>query len=249
MATEAAVLRTGARRRGLARRWANHAGRALLAALALCLGTMIFLLSTSSRALIVRSGSMEPTIMTGDLIVTKVVEPAQAEVGDVITFEDPTRKGAVVSHRAVRIKRYGGRFDFVTRGDANSGVERWSIAADGTLGVFQARIPKAGYALGWTQAPRVRAAMFVSACLIIAVVALRRIWSSGGGGTADLGASEEAEVEAEPSPADDLGVAEAPIERARQALKWSRARVVGAGLVLGACLTLAVVALRRIRSS
>lgn len=167
MTVDASVLEGTIERFVLARRWINIAGRALLV-----------LLTMALLALIVQSGSIEPAIMTGDLIVTRIAATATAEVGDVVMFEDPTREGELVSHRATRITPGEKRFAFVTKGDANTGVERWRIRADGTLGVVKARIPKVGYALAWSTIPQIRIGMLFTACLILLVVALRRIWSS-----------------------------------------------------------------------
>ena len=36
------------------------------------------------------SGSMQPAIHTGDVVVDESIAPAEARVGDVVTFKDPT---------------------------------------------------------------------------------------------------------------------------------------------------------------
>ena len=62
----------------------------------------------------VLSGSMEPTIPTGSLIIVKPVEPETVEEGDVIAFSS---NGSVVTHRVVGID--SSRGEFITKGDAN----------------------------------------------------------------------------------------------------------------------------------
>jgi hypothetical protein len=66
---------------------------------------------------------------------------------------------------------------FVTRGDANTGEERWSIDSRGTIGATAFRVPGAGHLLAWLRMPHVRATFLISSALVIAALALRRIWS------------------------------------------------------------------------
>ncbi|MGH2756068.1 MAG: signal peptidase I [Actinomycetota bacterium] len=106
------------------------------------------------KALIVRSGSMEPAVAVGDVIVTRAVRPTQIRVGDVITFSDPTRSGELVTHRTRSITEQGSRIAFVTQGDANGGAERWTIHRTGTVGLLLFRVPKVGYAVSWAAEPR-----------------------------------------------------------------------------------------------
>jgi len=48
----------------------------------------------------VRSGSMEPEISTGDLVVTKPVSTDEIKVGDIITFSSPSNK-RITTHRVM----------------------------------------------------------------------------------------------------------------------------------------------------
>ena len=55
--------------------------------------------------LIVLTGSMDPTIKAGDLIVTKKVDAKDVKVDDVISFFDPDGNGSViVTHRVIGIE-------------------------------------------------------------------------------------------------------------------------------------------------
>lgn len=128
------------------------------------------------RPLVVRSGSMEPGIRTGDLIVTRLSAPAEAEVGDIVTFQDPTRGGDLVTHRVIRRTPTEQGFRFVTRGDANTGVERWSIPREGTLGIHDATVPRAGYVMSWLGSPPARLLALGLGGLLLALTLLRRIW-------------------------------------------------------------------------
>lgn len=74
--------------------------------------------------LTVLSGSMEPALPVGSLVVVRPVDPADVRIGDVITFlphpDDPT----VVTHRVTGIthRTDGGR-TFTTQGDANPAAD------------------------------------------------------------------------------------------------------------------------------
>ena len=163
--------------RGSARHWIGNAALTLLIAAAVILLSVGVGALLGFRALVVRSGSMAPAIHSGDVVVTRLVMPSKVEPGDVVSFRDPSRQGDLVTHRVVEVRAEGGRLAFVTRGDANTGEERWSIQRDGTIGAAAFRVPGAGHVLGWLRMPAVRTAFLVASALALAALALRRIWS------------------------------------------------------------------------
>lgn len=128
------------------------------------------------RPYTVRSGSMTPTIETGDVVVTAPISPLEARVGDIVTFRDPEGGDHLYTHRVRSVDRSGGRVDFVTRGDANNTVERWSIETGGKLGRVVYRVPRLGYALAWIEGPLGRIAMIAVPALLLCGLALARIW-------------------------------------------------------------------------
>jgi signal peptidase len=150
---------------------------ALCATAVLTLAAMAVARPLGYRVLVDHSDSMAPAIRTGDLLLTKVIPPRQAKVGDVVTFHSPDG-GRLLTHRVLeRTLTPGGRWGFVTRGDANTGVERWGVDADGTVGRVAVRLPKAGYAVGWVGQPVVLFLLVASGGLALAVLLARRIWS------------------------------------------------------------------------
>jgi signal peptidase len=91
-------------------------------------------LRTEYPMLAVASGSMEPTLYKGDLIMVQGVSSAQDIVvgrddavppGDVIVFHKPTDTSELIVHRAVDKEFRGGKWYFQTKGDANSGADNW----------------------------------------------------------------------------------------------------------------------------
>lgn len=93
------------------------------------------------------SGSMQPMLDVGDVVLDERVAPLEARRGDVVTFADQSRDGALVTHRVERMWREGTEVHFVTRGDANTAGERWSVPASGTVGRVRMHVPKVGHAL------------------------------------------------------------------------------------------------------
>lgn len=129
------------------------------------------------QPLVVQSGSMAPALRTGDAVISRVVGPSAVDAGDVVTFVDSTRGDRLVTHRVVEVRRQGDQYSFVTKGDSNSGVERWDIAENDSLGRLTLRIPKLGFVVAVTSAPAWRALLGALAIGMLTVTAVRRIWS------------------------------------------------------------------------
>ena len=64
------------------------------------------------KPFIVLSGSMEPSIMTGDMVFVKETDPDSLKVGDVIAYKSGS---AVVTHRIVEVKSENGETRYVTQ--------------------------------------------------------------------------------------------------------------------------------------
>jgi signal peptidase len=67
------------------------------------------------------TGSMQPAMPPGTLVVVKPVEPEHIAIGTVITYQLESGKPTVVTHRVVRVGIDGtGQRIFSTQGDANN---------------------------------------------------------------------------------------------------------------------------------
>jgi signal peptidase len=124
----------------------------------------------------VLSGSMVPTLGVGDIVVEKPVAPRDVRIGDVITFRSPHDELRLLTHRVVRVRASGGTVSFETRGDANTGAERWAIEDDGTLGRVSYRIPKLGYITNRLGGRFGRLGLIVFPVLLLGLYELKRIW-------------------------------------------------------------------------
>lgn len=128
------------------------------------------------RTLVVMSGSMEPALGVGDAVAVRSVSARALRIGDVITFRSPDGAARLLTHRVRRITIANGRVRIVTKGDSNTGAERWSTAASGTVGRVEYRIPKVGYVLTFARTGLGRIALMTVPALVLGVLALVRIW-------------------------------------------------------------------------
>src|SRR5687768_1318653 len=97
------------------------------------------------KSLTVVSGSMEPTIETGSVVIDEVISPLDARPGDIVTFQDPLHPRQL-THRLQKMRVEGDTAYMVTLGDANDAPERWTVRTDGEIGRVVAHLPKLGYA-------------------------------------------------------------------------------------------------------
>ena len=152
---------------------------ALWLGLALLFGSLLAAagpLALGDHSFTMRSGSMTPTLETGDVVVTEPILPSSARVGDIVTFRDPEGSGKLFSHRVQSVRPAGENVSFVTRGDANTSTEHWNVPADGSVGKVVYRVPKIGYALVWTGTVPARIALIVIPALLLCWTGLVRIW-------------------------------------------------------------------------
>lgn len=133
-------------------------------------------LAFGARSMIVRSGSMTPAIRTGDVVVVKPIAPTEAEVGEIVTFQEPNGSGNLLVHRVRAISREGDAFAVVTQGDANSTQERWKVPSDGTIGTVAYRVPMLGFASRWIGSPAGRVGLIIVPALLLAASLLAGIW-------------------------------------------------------------------------
>jgi signal peptidase len=142
-------------------------------ALSLALPVPVFV---GFRALVVMSGSMEPAISTGSLVVVRRVPAESIAVGQVVSFVSPEGTGQVITHRVQSVSRADGEVAVETKGDANTGSEKWSIGASGVVGRVVFHIPYLGYVLAYLGGRTARLLLVVMPALALAGVLVAGIW-------------------------------------------------------------------------
>jgi signal peptidase I len=146
-------------------------------AFAVSIGASVTLpVALGQHAFTVLSGSMEPALRTGDVVVVTRIAPTEARIGDVVSFRSPDVPGRTITHRVVDVTASGTALHFVTRGDANSADESWSIDRTGTIGRVEYRIPKLGFVTNRIGSKVGRFAFLVVPALLLALLELKRIW-------------------------------------------------------------------------
>lgn len=111
------------------------------------------------------SGSMEPTIQTGDLIIIHQGKKDYQE-NDIITFMDVN--GSFVTHRIVGRTSQG----YLTKGDANKSVDPGYVRKEKIVGTYVFKIHKFGYIVKSIQNPITLVFVFiigVMACVVISI--------------------------------------------------------------------------------
>lgn len=93
------------------------------------------------RSFLVQSGSMEPSIMTGDIVL---IQRQQTYLkNDVVTFRDKDER--IVTHRITDIVQEEGELPITTKGDANRSEDADRIGEDQIIGKVVLVIPKLGF--------------------------------------------------------------------------------------------------------
>lgn len=97
--------------------------------------------------LAVGSGSMEPALNRGDLVlVEKTSDYDKIAEGMVIVYR---HQDQVIIHRVSEIELVGKRYLYHTRGDANNGEDVWLVEQDDVIGVAKNKITMFGFPTLW----------------------------------------------------------------------------------------------------
>ena len=137
----------------------------LVAIIALLLIVSTFPIAGNYELLIVQSGSMEPAIKTGSLVIIKPASEYKA--GDVITFGPVTKGKSPTTHRIVNVSLQNGKPVYLTKGDANEEADTSEVLARDVLGKVLLDIPFIGYALTAAKRPAGFAVLIIIPALIL----------------------------------------------------------------------------------
>jgi signal peptidase len=96
------------------------------------------------RPMVVRSGSMVPTLGIGDVVVANWVHADQIRPGEIISFPANILRPEIVTHRVQKVVIDGDVMHVQTKGDHNTEPEQWTTTRDALVGHVEWRIPKIG---------------------------------------------------------------------------------------------------------
>ena len=95
----------------------------------------------------VQSGSMEPAIKKGSVIV--IIPSSDYKIGDVVTFK---KNRTPITHRVVDIKKKEINV-YVTKGDANESLDMWEVYENDIIGKSVFSVPFLGYIVDFIKKP------------------------------------------------------------------------------------------------
>lgn len=144
----------------------------VLALAAVTIGPRLF----SYQALVVRSGSMSPTIPTGSIVFYRPVQASQVKIGDVIVFSEPGVPNTKVTHRVYSVGSDANGKYWQTKGDANGAPDDWQVPAVGTGWKAVWHVPVAGYVLYDIQSRFGRLLLLLVPAALLGAITLWEIW-------------------------------------------------------------------------
>ena len=146
----------------------------LILVIGLLLANSYFQFTGSYQVKIVKSGSMEPAIKTGSLILIK---PASVyRDGDVVTFGRDTRTEIPTTHRIVSSRAEAGQVFYTVKGDANDAPDAREIRSGEILGRVIFTIPWLGFLLDFARQPIGFSLLIIVPALLVIIDEVRKIY-------------------------------------------------------------------------
>ena len=102
------------------------------------------------KPFVVTTGSMEPAICGGDLVITKTVNPSKLQKNDIISYKDGN---SVVTHRIIELTEKNGEPAFATQGDANHVKDEHPVTYSQVEGIYLFKIGRLGHFALFMQTP------------------------------------------------------------------------------------------------
>jgi len=150
-------------------------------ALALALALLASLLTVAATNLlgynnyVIYSGSMEPTVKVGSLLLTRPADVEDLQVGDVITYRSPGNH-TTLTHRIVSIRQQDGQRVFTTKGDASLEPDPREIILRGQVSKMAFDIPYLGYVVDFAKSTQGVVLLLVVPAAGLVLIHTRKIW-------------------------------------------------------------------------
>jgi len=131
-----------------------NAGGYLVLALALTLLASLLTVTATNllgyNSYVIYSGSMEPAVKVGSLLLSRPVAVDDLRVGDVITYRSPGNH-TTLTHRIVSMRQEDGEWIFKTKGDASLGPDPNEVILRGQVTKMVFDIPYLGYVVDFAR--------------------------------------------------------------------------------------------------
>lgn len=93
------------------------------------------------KTFVIISGSMEPYLEIGDIVIIKKCEQSEIKEGDIISF----RSGeSIITHRVNKILRENSNIRYETKGDNNNISDKNYVKYEDVEGIMVQKIPRLG---------------------------------------------------------------------------------------------------------
>ncbi len=132
-----------------------------LISISIVVGAVLFVTDNSPqkslfgyRYYTVLTGSMEPSFAVGDMVIVRLANADDINVGDIITFNPSSDSDAYLTHRVVqKFENYENTnmTCFKTQGDANNTEDAFLIESTRVIGTVVFSVPKLGYIVRFVQ--------------------------------------------------------------------------------------------------
>jgi signal peptidase len=111
----------------------------------------VFPITGNIKLMSVLSGSMEPTIHTGSIVLVKPI--SNYKVDNIVTFGKNTKTDIPTTHRIVGERVQDGATVYTTKGDANNANDNKEISKEEIIGKVYFSVPYLGYAVDFIKKP------------------------------------------------------------------------------------------------
>jgi len=152
------------------------------------LGALLLLVQTNVltgyELRIVQSGSMEPAIATGAIVLVQT--QSEYEVNDVVTYRDAASSGIPTTHRIIEQGLQQGELVYTTKGDANEAADPQALSSEDIIGKVQFSVPYLGFVLDFARQPLGFILLIVLPGLLIAFEEVSNLWKEFRGRKSDV---------------------------------------------------------------
>lgn len=119
---------------------------------------LLIKLPNGYRFLIVQTGSMEPKIKVGSVVLMQPMRKIATHLplykkGEVITFHPPDNKDILISHRITQVSEENAVFVYQTKGDANTNPDAKPINEANIVGKLTFIVPHIGKFVNFVKMP------------------------------------------------------------------------------------------------
>jgi signal peptidase I len=146
----------------------------LLIVMVVTLAATTFPLTKKIKIQRVMSGSMEPALRVGSIVLSQKIDTAELKPGDIITFNSVKEQGGTITHRIKSISKVQGATFFTVKGDANKSADVDPVKVADIQGKVLFTIPLLGYVSVWMKTP---IGFIVLVILPAAIIIISEIWN------------------------------------------------------------------------